>query len=119
MTSDQRVPSVSTTRIALLVLVPLAVVLGLRAETWAALTLKTWNGGETLTANDLNANFDAIKTEIANGNVRKVATPADVTGIGNIETILGSVTATWSGRPVYLYGNGSVFNSSSVNNNVF
>jgi hypothetical protein len=47
-------------RVALWIGVPLAVVGGVRAATWAAGALKTWNTGDTLTAADLNANFTAL-----------------------------------------------------------
>jgi hypothetical protein len=44
-------------RIALIIGVPLAVLGGVRAVSWAALTLKSWTTGETLTAADINGNF--------------------------------------------------------------
>ena len=47
-------------RIALFVGVPLAVLGGVRAVTWAASALKTWNTGDTLTATDLNNNFATL-----------------------------------------------------------
>jgi hypothetical protein len=52
-----------TTRAALLVLVPVAVLAGARAVTWAAAALHSWADGETLTAADLNANFAALAAE--------------------------------------------------------
>lgn len=54
-------PSVSFVRLGLLICVPLALLIGVRAISWAV-NLKTFNSGETLTAADLNANFDEIKT---------------------------------------------------------
>jgi hypothetical protein len=51
---------VSFTRIALICLVPLAIVVGLRASALAAVSLKMWQAGDTLTSTDLNANFSAI-----------------------------------------------------------
>lgn len=60
---DRRFPSVAITRLALLVAVPLAVVLGIKAVAWAV-NLKTWTGGETLTAADLNANFAAVNAQL-------------------------------------------------------
>jgi hypothetical protein len=51
------------TRFALLVMVPLAVVGGVRAVTWGAATLKTWADGDTLTAADLNGNFAALAAQ--------------------------------------------------------
>jgi hypothetical protein len=52
-------------RLALLVGVPLAVLGGVRAVSWAAVTLKAWIPGETLTAADLNGNFAAIAAALA------------------------------------------------------
>ena len=52
-----------TTRLALLVTIPLAVVGGVRAVTWAQSALKSWADGETLTAADLNANFAALAAQ--------------------------------------------------------
>jgi hypothetical protein len=45
--------------------VPLAVLGGVRAVTWAASTLKTWATGDTLTATDLNGNFTALDQRVA------------------------------------------------------
>lgn len=45
---------------ALFLGVPLAVLGGVHAVSWAAATLKTWNDGDTLTAADLNGNFAAL-----------------------------------------------------------
>lgn len=47
-------------RAALWIGVPLAVLGGVQAATWAADTLKSWNTGDTLTAADLNANFATL-----------------------------------------------------------
>jgi hypothetical protein len=47
-------------RLALLIGIPLAVVGGVRAVSWAAASLKTWTTGEVLTAADLNGNFAAL-----------------------------------------------------------
>jgi hypothetical protein len=49
---------------ALVVCLPVAVLFGLNDISWAALTLKSWNTGDTLTAAELNANFAAVKTEM-------------------------------------------------------
>jgi hypothetical protein len=54
--------SMSATRLGLILGVPLALVIGVQAVTWAA--TKTWTSGETLTAADLNNNF-AEKADIA------------------------------------------------------
>lgn len=47
-------------RAALWIGVPLAVVGGVQAASWAADTLKTWHTGDTLTADELNANFATL-----------------------------------------------------------
>jgi len=47
-------------RVALWIGVPLAVVGGVQAATWAADSLKTWDTGNTLTAADLNGNFATL-----------------------------------------------------------
>ena len=64
--SQQRWPSVSLTRLALVVGVPLATLVGARLDALAAVSLKTWNSGDTLTAADLNANFEALRVSTAN-----------------------------------------------------
>lgn len=61
---DRQIPSFSTTRIGLLLGVPLALIVGVHAASWAAATLKSWNAGDTLTAADLNANFTALNDEV-------------------------------------------------------
>jgi hypothetical protein len=50
-------------RLAMLIAIPLAVVGGVHAVSWAAAQLKTWADGDTLTAADLNANFAALAAE--------------------------------------------------------
>src|SRR5687768_152488 len=62
--SNTRFPSPAFTRLALIVTVPVAVLIGSRAISHA-LTLKTWSTGDTLTAAELNANFQAIEDELA------------------------------------------------------
>jgi hypothetical protein len=52
-------------RVALLIGVPLAVLGGVRAVTWAASTLHTWATGDTLSATDLNGNFTALDQRVA------------------------------------------------------
>jgi len=54
--------SLSAMRLGLILGVPLALVIGVQAVTWAA--TKTWTSGETLTAADLNNSF-AEKADIA------------------------------------------------------
>src|SRR5262249_10823966 len=43
---------------------PIALFAAVHGVSWAALSLKTWNSGDTLTATDLNANFDSVKNEV-------------------------------------------------------
>jgi len=62
---DNRFPSPSVARLALLVTVPLAVVFGVKAIAWADVALKQWVSGDTLMATDLNANFAAISEALA------------------------------------------------------
>ena len=81
MKEDRRTPSVAMTRVGLLVGVPLAVVLGIQAIAWATVALKTWNSGETLTASDLNANFDSIKNELASATFRGQDIASATTGV--------------------------------------
>jgi hypothetical protein len=64
MESDQRRPSISATRIGLLIGVPIAVVIGIQTAAWAAITFKSWNSGDTLTAADLNGNFSALSSAL-------------------------------------------------------
>jgi hypothetical protein len=77
-------------RIAILIGVPLAVVGGVRAVTWAAVTLKVWTTGETLTAADLNANFAALAAGQAPDQV-VAGFNAGVTAGGTVT--LGAITA--------------------------
>lgn len=56
-------------RLALWIGVPLAVVGGVQAASWAADALKTWNTGDTLTAQELNANFATLAAEQAPARV--------------------------------------------------
>jgi len=98
---DKRVPSIAFTRIALIVIVPIAIVAGIRAVAWA-INLKTWSAGETLTSADLNANFDAIKTEI---NVPAWTAVAFSTGWGNYPDVMyGGAEYRKIGTTVYLRG---------------
>ena len=78
--NDRRFPSVSMTRIGLLIGVPIAVVLGIHAVSWA-LTLKSWNSGDTLTATDLNSNFDSVKAELASATFRAQDTKSATAGV--------------------------------------
>jgi hypothetical protein len=54
----------SRSRLFLLFVGPLAAILAVKAVGWAAVTLKAWVDGDPLTAADLNANFNALKTAI-------------------------------------------------------
>ena len=77
----------------MLVIVPLAMVLGARAISWAAAQIKTWKTGDTLTADDLNATFAALnspQTVVDNFN-------AAVGGGAAVK--LGAVTAAAPGLP--------------------
>jgi hypothetical protein len=51
-------------RVSLLIIGPLVALLGVKAITWAAAALKTWNDGDTLTAADLNGNFKALNDRV-------------------------------------------------------
>jgi hypothetical protein len=61
---DDGFPSKTATRIGLLILVPLTLLGGVQAISWAAAALKSWTSGETLTAADLNGNFNAINAKL-------------------------------------------------------
>lgn len=60
-----KVLSVSPIRLGLLVGVPAIIVIAFHQPLFAAVSLKTWNDGDTINAADLNANFDSVKTELA------------------------------------------------------
>src|SRR5262245_7633961 len=60
---DKDVLSPRTTRIILMLTVPLAVVLGVQTISWAV--PKVWTSGEPLTAADLNSNFSSLDSAIA------------------------------------------------------
>jgi hypothetical protein len=63
--------------------VPLAVLGAVRAVSWAASSLKSWNQGETLSAADLNGNFTAIDQRLA--TLEGAQIPASrLSGIGDI-----------------------------------
>ena len=57
-------PSRTQTRRWLWMTVPLAVLLGPSAVAWAQTILKTWAPGDTLTAEELNANFAALQRAV-------------------------------------------------------
>lgn len=52
-------------RLALIAIVPAVLVFGERAVLWAQATIKTWQAGETLTAEDLNQNFEELRDALA------------------------------------------------------
>jgi hypothetical protein len=52
-------------RAALVLAIPLALVLGVRAFSWSASQLKVWTDGDTLKAADINNNFGALAAQIA------------------------------------------------------
>jgi hypothetical protein len=56
-------PSQRATRIALVIAVPLALVVGAQAVSWAV--PKVWQSGEPLTAADLNGNFSSLDDAVA------------------------------------------------------
>jgi hypothetical protein len=57
--------STRAARVALMVAIPLALLAGERALSWAATQLKVWNNGDTLTAPDLNGNFAALQSAVS------------------------------------------------------
>src|SRR5262245_33649676 len=65
---DRPLSSRTILRIALFVGVPLAIVGGVRAVSWAAGQLKVWANGDTLTADDLNGSFAALQSAVSNVN---------------------------------------------------
>jgi len=71
----------------LLVIVPLAMVLGARAISWAAAQIKTWKTGDTLTADDLNATFAALNSP------QTVVDNFNAAVAGGAAVKLGAVTA--------------------------
>jgi hypothetical protein len=50
---------------ALIVLIPLALVVGVRSIGWTAAQLRAWNDGDVLKADDINGNFTALSTQIS------------------------------------------------------
>ena len=86
-TNDRRIPSVATTRLGLLLGVPIAVVFGLNALAWAISLPKTWTPNETLKSADLNSNFAAIASSVVDltsdqtvGGTKTFSMPVNVTG---------------------------------------
>ena len=104
--SERRIPSVVSTRLGLVVAVPLALVFGVNLA--RALSLpKTWNSGDTLTAVDLNANFAAIKSALATERVASA-----VVSVGGNSP--GTATATCSTGNMVL-GGGCIFDANDDN----
>ena len=82
MTDQERFPSQRLTRLGVLVGAPIAFVLAAKSVAWAV-ALKSWNSGDTLTAADLNANFEAANAEL----VRIAPFTAQDTQLGSSQTI--------------------------------
>jgi hypothetical protein len=66
MKNDEKFPTPRQTRIAMLFLVPAALLFGQRALLWADVTLPTptFKDGDPLTAAQLNGNFNALKKAV-------------------------------------------------------
>jgi hypothetical protein len=88
-------PSKRATRLALSIGVPVALMVGAQAVSWAATTLKTWNDGDTLTAADLNANFAALSTAIAAGPQVAVTPPLSGNGSAQSPLRVKSIYQVW------------------------
>jgi len=102
---DRRIPSVSATRLALIIGVPLAVVFAHHASAWATVAIKTWIAGDTLTATDLNASFTSIKNALAS---ERVSSAIITGGTGNVVTAVATCPA---GKTVI--GGGCIFDTVS------
>jgi hypothetical protein len=85
-------PSVSFTRLGLLVGTPLVLLLGAGSLSWA-LDLKQWSVGDTMTATDLNSNFASVNTELA----RALMCPAGMVRV--IDASAGSFCIDQQARP--------------------
>ena len=68
-------------RAALVLAIPLALVLGVRAFGWSAAQLKVWTDGDTLKAADINSNFGALSAQIA-----ALATPLSWNNLGLVNS---------------------------------
>ena len=98
----------STTRIGLLVAIPLAVVFGIQAIAWAV--PKVWTHGETLTADDLNHNFKAVDDAVA-----AVNQPSPWLACGVLEDLrTGAALCELDKFPVDQYEYGFRYNSHEV-----
>lgn len=89
-------PTRLVTRWGLLLGVPLALVLGHSAVSWAQVTLKTWKDGETLTAADLNSNFAMLASSTARDTPEEVVGKLNAAVAGGAKLTLGEVTAASS-----------------------
>lgn len=92
-------PSQRATRIGLLIVVPIALLIGARAVSWAV--PKVWSSGETLTADDLNRNFRALED----------ATSRAWTACGTLESLHTSSVCAIAGFSPDEYEYGIKYNS--------
>jgi len=115
--------SPTMTRIGLLLAVPMAVIIGIKAIAWAAVA-KSWNSGEVLKAADLNAALVALDGRIAalesgikqstmtitatvsgaSGGTSSAACPTDFTLTTVSLTKVQLTTSGTSGWPMGTYG---------------
>src|SRR5262245_61282511 len=84
-------PSISLTRVALIVGTPIALVVATQIVAWAA-SLKTWNSGDTLTAADLNANFAAMGSDVASVSTALTSLDGGAVKTSGDQTISGTKT---------------------------
>jgi hypothetical protein len=80
-------PSISCTRLGLLVGVPLALLLGSSLIARAMTSVKTWSAGETLTASDLNAAIAAL-----NGAMVDVSSNQTIGGVKTFSKVVADPT---------------------------
>lgn len=94
----EKFPSISATRLGLLIGVPAALLLLTNPVVLAAVNLKTWNSGDTLNAADLNANFDSLKNEISTAESSTVQTGKSIacSGTASLTNGVGPFSHTFS-----------------------
>lgn len=101
-------PSPRSTRIALLVMIPLAVVFGVQAISWAV--PKVWSRGDTLTAGDLNQNFKSLDDQVT-----ALSAPNPWVKCGSLEDLrAGANRCQIGGFPSDQYEYGIKYNSPEV-----